>query len=196
MSSLSSLSNHASHLLAPHLLASTIPTFPPRTIGPLTFTWAQPAGRLIWSSLLLIVIIVAAVIVAKRPKPAEPATWAQCMLGSVFVFGAMLLAYGVVPHEWLTFSNSYLKWNESKFLVRSGQKIGPIHFLNFDINKRSLSDTGAVIIYVVVLSVNIYLFSLWQKRPVRSTTDTSAKAATEEKVVGESAYGRPVVARG
>lgn len=157
----------------------------------------QPAGRLIWSTLLLVAIVVGAFIMAKRPKPAEPPTWAQCMLGAVFVFGAMLLAYGTVPHEWLTYGNSYLKWNESKFLVRSGQKLGPIRFLNFDVNKRVLNDTVVTIIYVVVLSVNVYLFALWQKRPVRTEqTDTAATAAPSEKVVGESAYGRPVVARG
>lgn len=188
-----------------HLLAVQIPTLPPRTVGPLTFSWAQPAGRLIWSSLLLVVIVAVAFAVARRPKPAEPPTWAQCMLGAVFVFGAMLLAYGTVPHEWLTFGNSYLKWNESKFLVRSGQKIclwkrdtacTPLRFLNFDVNKRVLTDTVATLIYGAVLGLNVYLFALWQKRPARHATDPASTAAPAEKVVGESAYGRPVVARG
>jgi hypothetical protein len=175
------------------MLGIDIKTLPPRTIGPLTFSWAQPAGRLIWALLLFVIAVGAVVFVAKRPKPAEPPTWAQAMLGAIFVFAVMLLGYAVIPHEWIVFASSYHRWNTARFLVRAGQKIGPIHWLNFDINMQAVNDAVAALIYVVMLGLNIALFSLWQKRPTRAA-EPSAPAG-EEKVVGTSAYGRPVTAR-
>jgi hypothetical protein len=170
-----------------------IKTLPPKHIGPLTFSWAQPAGRLIWAVLIFVIAMGVVFAIAKKPKPIEPPTWAQAMLGAVATFALMLLAYAVIPHEWIVFAGSYLRWNASKFLVRSGQKIGPIHWLNFDINLQAVNDAIATLIYVVMLGLNIYLFSLWQKRPTQS--ESAAAATTEEKVVGTSAYGRPVTAR-
>jgi hypothetical protein len=155
----------------------------------------HPAGRLIWSSLIFILGTGAVVALTKRPKPAEAPTWAQAMLGAVATFALMWLAYGTIPHEWLQFSNSYLHWNESAFLVHKGQKIaGPIHWLNFDINKRAITDAVAAGIYVVMLGLNVFLFSAWQKRPA-AKVDDSAKAG-DETVVGTSAYGRPLTAKG
>lgn len=178
------------------VVAIDIKTLPPRTIGPLTFSWAQPAGRLIWATVLFLVAMGAVMAIVRRPKPEEPPTWAQSMLGAVVVFALMLLAYGTIPHEWLNFANSYLKWNESKFLVHSGQKIGPFHWLNFDINKRAITDTVATLIYVVMLGLNVTLFAMWQKRPTRAEWEAKRARTGDKKVVGESVYGRPVTVKG
>jgi len=114
------------------------------------------------------------------------------MAGAVVVFGLMLVAYGTVPHEWLTFANKYLRWDESHFIVRSNQEIGPIHWLHFSINKRALTDTVAVVIYAIMLTLNIVLVSKWQKRTVR--TEESEPAA--DVPAGTSAYGRPLTVKG
>ncbi len=154
----------------------------------------QPAGRMIWATLLFVIAIGGIMFMISKPKPAEPPTWAQCMLGAVATFALMLLGYGTIPHEWLNFSNSYLKWNAAKFIVHGGQKIGPIHWLNFSINKQVLSDLGAVVIYVVMLTLNVIIISKWQKRP--TATEAPAAGDAEERVVGQSAYGRPVTVKG
>lgn len=151
----------------------------------------RPAGRLIWSSLIIVVGVGVILWMCKKPKPAEPATWAQAMLGAVVVWALMIVAYGTVPHEWLTFANKYLRWDESHFLVQNNQEIGPIHWLHFTINKRALTDVVATLIYVVMLGLNIWLVAKWQKRPERSADDTAT-----ETVVGTSAYGRPLTAKG
>jgi len=177
------------------VVAIDIKTLPWKHIGPFTFSWAQPAGRLIWATLLLAIGVGIVLVMIHRPKPAEPATWAQAMLGAVATASLMLLAYGTIPHEWLNFSNSYLHWNAAKFIVRSGQKIGPIHFLNFDINKQAIADAITAGIYVVMLTLNVYLFAKWQKRPTREAVAAAAAADAPEKVVGESAYGRPVTVK-
>jgi len=170
------------------VVAIDIPNFLPK------WHFLQPAGRLIWASVIFVLALGFVMFLISKPKPVEPPTWAQCMLGAVATFALMLLAYGTIPHEWLNFSNSYMKWNAAKFIVHGGQKIGPIHWLNFDINKQALSDTGAVVIYAVMLTLNVILISKWQKRPI--ATDTTTASSAEERVVGESAYGRPVTVKG
>jgi len=178
-----------------HTLAVHIPNALPKSWfwGAYHSTWDRPAGRLIWATLIWVVAVVIIVLITRRPKPAEPATWAQAMLGALLTFMLMILSYGTIPHEWLTFSNAYLHWNASKLLVDSGQHIvGPFHWLNFKINKQAVADTVVTLIYVFMLVVNVLLFSLWQKRPAAKPKDADTPAPKTEETVGTSAYGRPV----
>src|SRR4029079_12979623 len=106
--------------------------------------WMRPAGRLIWSVALLIIGLGIAFWLSKRPKPNRPATWAECMAGAVGVFALMTLAYAVVPHEWITFSDKYLQWGTTKFLVKSGQDVIILSWFGwkfpFDINMKAISE--------------------------------------------------------
>ena len=181
-----------------HTLAVHIPNLLPKDLGPFHLSWTRPGGRLIWATIIWVIAVAIIIGITRRPKPAEPATWAQAMLGAVLTFALMLLSYGTIPHEWLTFSNAYLHWNASKLLVDSGQHlIGPFHWLNFKINKQAVADTVVTVIYVFMLGLNIYLFSAWQKRPAPKPADTAGAppAAETEQTVGTSAYGRPVTVR-
>ena len=99
----------------------------------------------------------------KRPKPNRPSTWAECMLGAVGVFALMTLAYAVIPHEWITFSDKYLQWDTTNFVVRSGQEMLFFEF-PFDINQQAVRDIVATVIYVVFFGLNLALFVMWQKR--------------------------------
>src|SRR3954468_4587367 len=131
-----------------HTLAVHIPNLLPKQIGPVHFGWVRPAGRLIWATIILVIAVAIILWMTKRPKPAEPATWAQAMLGSLLSFLLMILAYGTIPHEWLNFSNAYLHWNASKLLVDSGQTIiGPFHWLDLKINKQAVADAIVTVIY-------------------------------------------------
>lgn len=175
-----------------HILGLEVPNILPDALG------LSAAGRLIWTSLLFIVMLAPIIAMSRRPKPKLPTTWAQAMAGSVYVFALMILAYGSIPHEWLTYANGYHKWDESHFLVRSGQEIVfGLRWLNFDVNKRVLADTVATLIYIVLLSLNVALFAKWQKRPAYQDPATIADAGNSGagKVVGTSAFGRPVTAK-
>ncbi len=159
----------------------------------------RPGGRLIWASVLLFAAIGVIRFLCTRPKPVEPATWAQAMLGAVVSFGLMILAYGTVPHEWLTFANGYLKWDTSHYLVQ-GRQVGKTYllsnghwFLPINVPLSAIKDAIAAGLYIVFLTVNMKLFVAWQKRPVAATVDASTEA--KETSVGTSAYGRPMTAK-
>jgi hypothetical protein len=146
--------------------------------------WMRPAGRLIWGVALLVIGLIIVAILMRRPKPDRPATWSECMAGAVGVFALMTLGYAVVPHEWITFSDKYLQWGTTAFMVHSGQHVLFVNF-PFDINMKAISDIITVGIYGVVLVLNAVLFVLWQKRG-------QEKEAPADAAPKKSRFGRPL----
>lgn len=160
--------------------------------------WPRPAGRLIWSTLIFAVGIVIAYRMTKKPKPAEPSTWARTILGAMCVWAMMALGYGTIPHELLTFGDSYLNFNTATYLMQQNR------FIHFDITRSVIIDAGVTMIYAVVVVLQVWLFVRWQKRPV---LEPGAEDETVEVEPGRggpmarlrrrrekriSAYGRPV----
>src|SRR5256885_113641 len=148
--------------------------------------WMRPAGRLILASVLLLIGLVITFGLMRRPKPDRPATWSECTAGAVGVFAMMALAYAVVPHEWITFSDKYLQWDTTVFVFRNNQKMlfFPWNWpFNFD--KHNIRDIIAVLIYVVFFGLNLYLFVAWQKRGQEPAAAAEAKPRT-------SRFGRPL----
>ena len=148
--------------------------------------WMRPAGRLLWSVALLVIGLVVVAVLLHRPRPDRPATWSECMAGAVGVFALMTLAYGVIPSEWITFSDKWLQWDTTKFLFRSHQGI-PGTTLEFpiDFTMQNIRDIVVVLIYLVLFGLNLRLFVLWQKRGT-----ASAPPSTEP--VRTSRFGRPL----
>ena len=146
--------------------------------------WMRPAGRLLWAVGLLVVGLIIVVALMRRPKPDRSATWAECMAGAVGVFALMALAYAIIPHEWITYSDKYLQWSTTKFLVHSGQEILFFKF-PFDFNYKAISDIVTVVIYTVMVSLNVYLIAAWQKRG-------QEKEAPPEEAPKKSRFGRPL----
>ena len=69
----------------------------------------------------------------------------------------MTLAYGVWPHEWLTFANSYLNWGKDTFVVRENQLFGG-SFPPIDVPRYVLADIVAAGSYFVFGTINVYMF--------------------------------------
>ena len=195
------------------MLALHIPNVLPKTVpmvnfGPDGFSinhdsqWVRPAGRLIWSTLIFAIGTVIAFRLAKKPKRAEPSTWAQTILGAMLVWAMMALGYGTIPHEWLTFGTAYLNFNTATYVLRQNS------FIPTDITRSVVIDIGTTVIYGVVLVLQVWLFVLWQKRPALElaavSDDTDTEATGEDSRGGPlarllrrrekrvSAYGRPV----
>jgi hypothetical protein len=196
------------------LLASQVPNLFPKSVPWIDFarhrgfyinhhsTWVRHAGRLIIWSTLFIIGLVTAYVWTKKPKPPEPATWAQTILGAMGVWVMMALGYGAIPHEFITFGTSYLNFNTATFMLKKNT------FLTFDITRSVAVDVGVSIIYGIVLTLQVWLFVRWQKRPAYEPA-SEAVAADDESAPGGplsrlrrrrekrvSAYGRPVTTAG
>jgi hypothetical protein len=183
-----------------HLLAVHVPNLLPRTVFGFDLPWLRKAARLIYSIVLFTIGLIAAGYVIRKPKrSSEPSTWVQVVLGAMFVWIMFALGYGVIPHEWLTFGNSYLNFDSSTYLLQKNR------IVPFDITRDKLVDGVASVIYVVVLGLNIYFFAAWQKRKVAEPASETASTETEAgPITGggvfsrfrrekrTSAYGRPV----
>jgi hypothetical protein len=192
------------------MLALHVPNVLPKTVPWIDFArhkgiyinhhsqWVRHAGRMIWATLIFVIGLLIAYRMTKKPKPAEPSTWAQTILGAMGVWGMMALGYGTIPHEWLTFGNSYLNFNTATYLMQKNR------FIHFDITRSVVIDVGTTVIYGLVVTLQVFLFVRWQKRPV---LEAGAEDETVEVEPGGgspiarilhrrakrvSAYGRPV----
>jgi len=134
------------------------------------------------TSLVVTVLLTLIVIpVAKRRPLGTPTSWGEGMLACTWMFGVMFLAYGVVPHQWLTYAGNELNWRADKILEGPG---GIIAKLPFTVTYEALKDIITVVIYVVFLGAQMYLTVWWQKR--------GKKPAAIEPT---SSFGRPLARR-
>jgi hypothetical protein len=193
------------------MLALHVPNVLPKTVPWIDFArhkgvyidhhsqWVRHAGRGIWWTLLFIIGLGIGNHLAKKPKPVEPATWAQTILGAMGVWAMMALGYGTIPHEWLTFSNSYLNFNTATFIMQKNR------IIHFAITRSIAGDIGVTAICGVVLTLQLIMFAKWQKRPVAEAIEGETAEAEPSSSGGGplarllrrrekrmSAYGRPV----
>jgi hypothetical protein len=130
---------------------------------------------------------------ARRPL-GTPLTWGEAMVGGTFAFALMLVAYGVVPNQWLAYADNELLWRPDKLLVAissAGLAWGPAAKTlggtgRIIINYQAIRDLVASVLYIVFLGGQMYLWSVWQKRGRKKPGDV--EAAT-------SRFGRPVLTK-
>ena len=125
----------------------------------------------------------------KRRPVGAPLSWGEAMIAATLAFALMFWAYGVVPHQWLTYAGNELNWRPDKILVGpelpfTGNEGLVEYFLPFTVNYENLNHIGAVIIYGVFLAMHVLIWAIWQDR---------AKAKPVELTSG---YGRPLVKQG
>jgi len=143
------------------------------------------------ASMLATVALTALIIpMAKRRPEGTPLTWGEAMVASVYAFLLMWLAYGLVPHLWLTWAGNELGWRPDKLLLGPGSILKPQSLDGWNpvtITYQTLRDLIAVLIYVVFLVVQVAIWIWWQNRGKR------AAAAETAKATATSEYGRPLV---
>ena len=117
---------------------------------------------------------------ARRRAPGTPLTWGEAMVAALFVFFVMFLAWGVLPHQWLSYADNDLQWRKDKIVMGPGDVFD--RFLPFTITYEAVRDILAAGIYIVTLGVMIALWAQWQNR-----------GKEKPKELPTSAYGRPLV---
>jgi hypothetical protein len=136
--------------------------------------------------------------VGRRRPPGTPLTWGEAMIGATFVFGVLLLGYGVVPNEWLKWADNQLLWRPDRIWFAVSTK-WPVIFTGSNaaveaaagrgriiVSFQALRDIIAAGIYILMLVGQVWLWIAYQKR--------GRKPATAE-VARTSTFGRPVVKR-
>ncbi len=148
------------------------------------------------ASLLILTLFVLPVFpYAKRRPVGTPLTWGEAMASATYAFFLMFWAYGTVPHLWLTWTSNELNWRPD-VLLYNYEMWGktPFGFLEpqaisgwfpMTITMQTVRDILVVLLYVVFLGGQMWLWAFWQKR--------GSKVSTE---VATSDFGRPLVKKG
>jgi purine-cytosine permease-like protein len=137
----------------------------------------------------LLAIALAAVASRDLRSPDQPTTWAEAMTGALAVLVLFTLVYGVIPHEWLTFANSYLNMSSDRFIKEPFWPFYNTVKLPFS----AIRDTVAALIYVVGIGGNVVLWVKWQERLTPKPEPAEGAGAAE--VIRTSRFGRPLKAK-
>lgn len=124
--------------------------------------------------------------IGKRRPVGKSLSWGEAVAAATFVFALMFLAYGVVPHQWLTHAQNELRWRADRIYI--GHSATAEHrwtWLPLDVTLQAMGDIVAVIIYGGFLTLHIVMFAWWQNR---------GKVKPAE--LPTSTFGRPLVRRG
>ncbi len=147
--------------------------------------WPGMNQAFIVSFLVTTAMALAVIPYGKRRKPGQPTTWGEAMVGAVYAFFVMFLAFGVVPHQFIDHADKELGWRKDKLLN------GPFDLLQakayggnfpFTLSYEAVRDIVVLVIHGIYIGLMVYLFVWWQKR--------GDKAATKE--LETSTYGRPL----
>lgn len=141
---------------------------------------------LVTSTLVAIVMAAGILWYAKRRPAGTPVTWGEAMVGAVYVFFLAFLAYGIIPHQWLTLAENEWSMRADKIYLGPATQ----SWMPFDITARTVSDTIATVFYGVFLGAQIWLWAKWQNRG--QNADAKAKAALSRA----SSFGRPLIKQG
>src|SRR5947207_1451718 len=138
-------------------------------------------------------------LVGRRRPPGTPLTWGEAMIAATFVFGVLLLGYGVVPNEWMKWADNGLLWRPDRIWFAISTKL-PVFFTGSNaaveaaagrgriiVSFQALRDIIAATIYILMLAAQVWLWIAFQKRGRRPATTEVARTSTFGRPVGKRA---------
>ena len=143
------------------------------------------------TSLIILFIGVGVCLYFGRRRPlGTPLTWGEAFVAATVGFGLMVVAYGVVPHQWLDFADNELLWRPDRILLAlsaDGITFGDAATTlaargRILISYQTVRDIIAATLYIVFLAVQMFMWAGWQRRG-------RAKAGVEPT----SRFGRPLM---
>ena len=151
--------------------------------------WPGMNQAFLFSLIFTTAMALAVIPLGKRRAVGRPVSWGEAMAGSVYVFFAMFLAFGVVPHQFIDHADKELGWRKDKLLLGPFDVLKPEAFggsFPVTISYEAVRDIVVIVIHVYFIGLMIYLFAWWQKRGERTTATA----------IETSSYGRPLVRKG
>lgn len=147
--------------------------------------------RLLIATLLQVAAMVVIMAMIQNPGPRRPTTWVQAMVGALLVAGLSLLAFGSVPHEFITYADSELQWSRRDLIMID------LPVLPFDISRQAVRDIIAAGLYTNSFAAAIAMWTMWQRRHDEAEARQAAREEEPALVpAGTSAYGRPLSKQG
>ena len=142
------------------------------------------------SVMIVIVGLAIAGLVARKRPPGTPLTWGEAFIAGAFMFALMIVAYGVVPHQWLNYADNELLWRPDRILLgvsSAGVKFGDAGKAiggsgRILVSYQAIRDIVAATLYIVFLGAQMFLWSAWQKR-----------GRPKAEVEPTSRFGRPLL---
>ena len=147
--------------------------------------WPGVNQAFIASFIAALVLSFAIIPYGKRRPVDAPFDWGQAVLSSTYIFGVLFLAFGVVPHQWISHADKNLGWSRDKLLVGWGGFLEPQSQGGWNpitLQYEAVRDTVVVLLHVVFFGIYIFLAIWWQKR-----------GDVKPKALPVSTYGRPLV---
>lgn len=147
--------------------------------------WPGLNQAFLFSLVLTTLLALVVVPIGNRRPTHRKATWGEAMVGGVFIFAVMFLAFGVVPHQWIDHADKNLGWRRDKVvygpfgIIKPRALGGPFPFT---VSFEAIRDIIVVVIHVYYVGMMMILFAWWQRR-----------GAAKPKEVEVSTYGRPLV---
>ncbi len=138
------------------------------------------------ASMIIATLLALAVIpYGKRRPVGKKASWGEAMLASVYVTGAMFVAFGIAPHQWIDHADKDLGWDRTNLIYGPGEILKPNAeggWFPMTLQYEAVRDIIVVVIHVYFFGLVLFLWSWWQKR-----------GETTSKELETSTYGRPLV---
>ena len=142
------------------------------------------------SIVILLLGLAACAYFAKKRPQGTPLTWGEAFIAATFGFALMIVAYGVIPHQWLDFADNELLWRPDRILLgvsSAGLKIGDAASTmsgsgRILVSYQAIRDIVAATLYIVFLGAQMMMWSAWQKR-----------GRPKQQVEPTSRFGRPVI---
>ncbi len=127
---------------------------------------------------------------AKRRPRDKTLTWGEAFIAGTFVFALMIVGYGNVPHQWLDFADNELLWRPDRIVMglsSEGVKIGDAAKTmggsgRILVSYQAIRDVVAATIYIVFLGLQMWMWSVWQKR-----------GTPKPELEPTSRFGRPLI---
>ncbi len=118
----------------------------------------------------------------------KPMTWARAAIGAFLFTGLMMILFGIVPNEWLTYTQAEWEWTGRKLWIQIPSSL--IGGNEVNISAAAFKDIIAGTYTVVVTAAVAAAMIAYQKRDEIQAARTKRRQAEEDEAT--SAYGRPL----
>ncbi len=136
------------------------------------------------SVLVMLALVIPIPLYARHRPVGTFLSWGEAMVAATYVFFIMFWAFGVVPHQWLTWADNELNWRPDAIVNGPGNVLADS--LPFTITYQTIRDLVVVVVYGIELAGMVALWAIWQGRGDKKPGDEVVK----------SRFGRPLVREG